>query len=95
MDAQGNEHELYFTEEKMTLQRSEMDSSVWTYTQHSISIENGASKYGIRADNGLSYSILFPTKDKEKGALADANGNILYIIGRSHYYTYEDVFGLK
>lgn len=96
VDSEGNKSQMIFTENEMILKRSEMDSSTWNYSQNSISIENGSSEYGIKLSNGLSYSILFPMKgNKEIGAIADQNGKIIYIIGRTDFYSYEDVFGLK
>lgn len=95
VDADGNNQELFFTEDRMTLKKSETDSTVWTYTQNSVSIENASSKYGIKLDNGASFTVFFPTGDKTKGAIADANDNIIYIIGRTKHYSYQDVFGLN
>ena len=65
------------------------------YTQNSVSIKNSVETYGIKLDDGRSFQIYFPIADDEsKGAILDANGRPLYIIGRNNYLKYEDVFGL-
>ncbi len=65
------------------------------YSQNSISIENSRETYGIKLNDGRSLQIHFPIgNDESKGAILDANGRPLYIISRSGYIGYKDVYGL-
>lgn len=65
------------------------------YSQNSVSIENSVETYGIKLDDGRSFQIHFPIgNDESKGAILDANGRPLYIISRTEYIGYKDVYGL-
>ena len=65
------------------------------YSQNSVSIENSVETYGIKLDDGRSFQIQFPIgNDESKGAILDANGRPLYIISRTVYIGYKDVYGL-
>ena len=67
----------------------------YEYKQNSISIENSVETYGIKLSDGRSFQIHFPiAEDESKGAILDANGRPLYIISRTAYIGYKDVYGL-
>ncbi|MFA0964458.1 hypothetical protein AB9P05_21810 [Roseivirga sp. BDSF3-8] len=96
VDGEGGKAQISFTPNSMTITGESGESGEWEYTQNSVAIENGMRTYGINLDNGLSYSIVFPVKgNTQKGAIADQNGQIIYIIGRNDYLSYDDVYGLS
>ena len=65
------------------------------YSQNSVSTKNSIETYGITLDDGRSFQIHFPIgNDESKGAILDANSRPLYIISRSAYIGYKDVYGL-
>lgn len=65
------------------------------YSQNSVSIENSVETYGIKLDDGRLFQIHFPIgNDESKGAILNANGRPLYIISRTEYIGYKDVYGL-
>lgn len=93
--ANGNKNVITFFPKEMKLKTETGEEKTFTYSQNSVSIKNGKRSYGINLNNGLSYKIGFPIRgNTEKGYIADENDNILYIIGKDHYYTYNDIFGL-
>lgn len=95
LDKEGNKIEIMFSPTEMSIENGDKQAEKWGYTQNSVNINNGVRNYGIKVDNGKTYSIIFPiANDTEKGAVADQNGNILYIIGKKKYYTYDDIYGL-
>jgi hypothetical protein len=65
------------------------------YSQYSVNIENSVETYGIKLEDGRSFQIHFPIgNDETKGAILDGNGRVLYIISRTGYIDYKDVYGL-
>ena len=65
------------------------------YSQNSINVTNSVETYGITLNDGRTFKIHFPIgNDESKGAILDANGNPLFIISRTDYLEYNDVFGL-
>jgi hypothetical protein len=96
IDTEGEKAEILFTADQITISPENGEQVIWEYSQNSVSIENGRRSYGINVDQGASFRIVFPIKnDQEKGAIADQNNRIVYIIGRNNFYTYEEVFGLN
>lgn len=64
------------------------------YTQISFSIESSSRKYGIKLDDGRSFTISFPNgNEPKKGAIIDQNGFVVYTIGQDDYYEYKEIFG--
>ena len=95
LNGEQKQFEITFSPKEMTIKKVDGESEKWGYTQNSVSIRNSTKTYGIRVDNGMSYSIEFPIpNDTDKGAIADQNGQVLFIIGKSKYYSYNDVYGL-
>jgi hypothetical protein len=95
LDGEEKQFEITFSPKEMTIKKVDGDSEKRGYSQNSVSIKNSTRTYGIQVDNGMSYSVVFPVPDNvEKGAITDQNGQILFVIGKSKYYSYNDVFGL-
>ena len=96
INEKGEKFEINFDAKSFTVKDSSGKIDSYTYKQNSVSIKNSIETYGIQVSNGKSYSIHFPVADDEtKGAIQDANGRPVYIIGRSGYIKYEDVYGLQ
>lgn len=96
LNAEGLKSEIVFTADEMTIHNDGGDLGSWEYSQNSVNLENGTREYGIKLENGLTYRILFPISDnQERGVVVDQNAQIIFIIGRTKYYSYEDVFGLN
>ncbi|WP_421754105.1 hypothetical protein [Croceimicrobium sp.] len=96
LNAEGLKSEIVFTGDEMTIHNEDGDLGSWEYSQNSVHLENGKKEYGIQLENGLAYRILFPISDnQERGVVTDQNGQIIFIIGRSKYYSYQEVFGLN
>lgn len=96
INERGEKFEINFDAKSFTVKDSTGKIDSYTYKQNSVSIKNSVETYGIQVSDGKSYSIHFPVADDEtKGAIQDANGRPVYIIGRSGYIKYEDVYGLK
>lgn len=92
----GIQSEISFTPTEMTIIERTGDSGKWEYSQNSVNIESGRRKYGIQLEDGPTYTIIFPIKDnQERGAILDENAQIAFIIGRTEYYSYDDVFGIN
>jgi hypothetical protein len=96
INERGEKFEINFDAKSFTVKDSTGKLDSYTYKQNSVSIKNSVETYGIQVSDGKSYSIQFPVaEDETKGAIQDANGRPAYIIGRSGYIKYEDVYGLK
>ena len=77
---------MYFTQAK---------KGDWYCLWTAFSIQNSVETYGIKVDGEKSFQIHFPiANDESKGAILDANGYPLYIISRTDYLLYDDVYGL-
>ena len=82
-----SENDLSFTENGQT--------EKFGYSQNSVNITNSVETYGIQLKDGRAFQIHFPISDDEsKGAILDAKGRPVYIISRTDYIGYEDVYGL-
>jgi hypothetical protein len=95
INEKGEKFEITFDAKNFTVKDSSGEVKTYKYTQHSVSIKNSVETYGINVSDGREYLINFPiANDETKGAIQDANGRPIYIIGRSNYVKYEDVYGL-
>lgn len=95
LDPDGNHYDLHFEEKSFTFTEEGGESEDHTYTQNSVSIKNSVETYGIKVDDGKEFQIHFPIPDDEsKGAILDANGKVLYTIGRKDYVAYDELYDL-
>ena len=96
-DEKGEKYEITFNEKDINIKYISTGRLIsYKYTQNSVSIQNAVETYGIKTSDGNSYQINFPVaKDKTKGVIKNAAGTPLYIISRSAYLKYEDIYGLK
>lgn len=96
INEKGEKFEINFDAKSFTVKDSTGQTKTYQYKQHSVSIKNSVETYGIQVSDGRNYLIHFPiANDETKGAIQDANGRPIYIIGRLNYIKYEDVYGLK
>ena len=96
INERGEKFEINFDAKNFTVKDSSGQVKTYTYTQNSVSIKNSVENYGIKVSDGKDYRISFPVaNDETKGAIQDATGRPIYIIDRSNYIKYEDVYGLK
>lgn len=96
IDERGEKFEMNFEAKSFTIKDSTGKTLSYTYKQNSVSIQNSVETYGIQVSDGKSYLINFPIADDEtKGVIKDAAGRPLYIIGRSKYVQYEEIYGMK
>ena len=96
INERGEKFEITFDAKNFTVKDSSGQVKTYTYTQNSVSIKNSVENYGIKVSDGKDYRISFPVaNDETKGAIQDATGRPIYIIDRSNYIKYEDVYGLK
>ena len=96
LNVKGQKLEINFDAKKVTIKDSAGQIKSYEYKQNSVSIQNSVETYGIQVSDGKTYSINFPIADDEtKGVIKDAAGSPLYIIGRSGYVQYEEIYGLK
>lgn len=93
MNAKDVKYDLNFGPDSLHIVDASGETTTYEYSQYSVSFENSKKTYGIKLDNGLSYSIIFP-ESTEKGVMVDDNGYIFFTIGRADYYNYNDIFGL-
>lgn len=93
-DRDGNRAEIEFTEHEFKIIENG-ENEVYHYSQNSINISNFVETYGIKIKNHGNIQIHFPIpSDESKGAILDANGTVQYIIDRTNYISYQDVYGL-
>ena len=96
INEQGEKFDITFEAKSFTVKDSSGQVKTYKYRQNSVSIHNSAKTYGIQVSDGSAYLINFPiANDETKGAIQDATGRPVYIIGRGKYIKYEDVYGLK
>lgn len=96
VDSKGEKLEITFDAKSFSIKDSTGNASNFEYTQNAVSIENSVETYGIKLSDGRGYFINFPLADDEsKGIIKDAEGNLLYTIGRGEYLKYEDIYKLK
>jgi len=96
LDERGEKFEINFDAKSFTIKDSTGKADTYKYKQNSVSIKNSIATYGIQVSDGKSYQINFPVaNDETKGVIKDAGGRPLYIIGRSRYVAYEEIYGLK
>jgi hypothetical protein len=96
LDERGDKFEINFDAKSFTVKDSTGKIETYQYKQNSVSIKNSIETYGIQVSDGKSYQINFPLADDEtKGVIKDAAGRPLYIIGRSRYVQYDEIYGLK
>jgi hypothetical protein len=96
IDSKGEKFEINFEAKNVTIKDSTGKINTYKYKQNSVSIQNSVETYGIQVSDERSYQINFPiANDETRGVIKDAAGNLIYIIGRSGYLKYEDIYGLK
>lgn len=94
-DLEGNQYQIVLNADTMTVRNDSIILAEVGFKQYSVSIENGARKYGITLKDGRSFTLAFPNgKEPKKGAIIDENGRVVYTIGQDDYYRYNDVFGI-
>lgn len=92
-DEKENQLDIIFGENDFSIVE-QGDTTNFKYSQNSITIKNSAETYGISLDDGRSFQIHFPIgNDESKGAILDADGRLIYIISRTEYIGYKDVYG--
>lgn len=91
---EGTQLEILFNEKDFSITEDQKIEK-FDYSQNAVNIRNSVETYGIQLGDGRSFQIYFPIPDDEsKGAILDAQGEVLYIISRTDYLGYDDVFGL-
>ncbi|MBK8522604.1 MAG: hypothetical protein WAT20_03350 [Ferruginibacter sp.] len=96
INEKGEKFEINFEAKDFTIKDSTGKTDTYKYKQNAVSIKNSIETYGIQVSDGKSYQINFPiANDETKGVIKDAAGRPLYIIGRSGYVQYEEIYGLK
>ena len=96
LDERGQKFDINFDAKSFTVKDSTGKTETYKYKQNSVSIQNSVETYGIQVSDGKSYQINFPVADDETmGVIKDASGRPLYIIGRSRYVQYDEIYGLK
>lgn len=96
LNVKGEKLEINFEAKNLTIKDSAGQIKTYEYKQNSVSIQNAVETYGIQVSDGKAYSINFPVaNDETMGVIKDAAGIPLYIIGRSRYVQYEEIYGLK
>lgn len=95
-DAESKKFEITFAEKSINIQDEKGKTNTYEYTQNSVNYSNGLMTYGITLSNGIAYEIHFPKSDDESVALLKTKeGNLLYILSRKNYLSYDDVFKLE
>ena len=93
-NANGEQLNITFGERNFSIS-SNGKTEKFEYSQNSINISNSVETYGISLSDGRTFQIHFPIgNDESKGAILDANGSPLFIISRTAYLEYNDVYGL-
>lgn len=93
-NAEGKHFDIVFDENDFSI-TEDGKTEKFEYSQNAVNIENSVETYGIKLDDGRSFQIHFPIgNDESKGAILDANSSPLYIISRTAYISYNDVYGL-
>lgn len=94
-DAKGKQLEINFEGKSFTVKDASGNSNTYSYSQNPYQYEDSVVIYGIRLSDGRSYQIVFPKNDDEGVALLkEESGNLIYIMGRTAYLSYDDVYGL-
>ncbi len=96
IDEKGEKFDITFDAKSFTIKDSAGKIISYTYKQNSVSIQNSVETYGIQVSDGKAYLINFPiANDETKGVIKNAADRPIYIIGRSGYVQYEEIYGLK
>lgn len=92
---QGEKYQLTFEAKSFVVTNAKGETTNYNYTQNKVSISNGVETYGLNLEDGRKYQLNFPLpEDESVGVLLDANGKVLYTIGRDEYITYDAIFAL-
>ncbi|MCX8485737.1 MAG: hypothetical protein ORN53_00890 [Crocinitomicaceae bacterium] len=95
VDMKGKEFVLDFQSKKFSIKDGAGKKETFTYKQHSVSIVNSVSTYGIQLGDGRKLIIHFPFANKDHIALLkDENGLPLYTLCRREFLSYEDIYKL-
>jgi hypothetical protein len=96
VDMKGKEFVIDFQSKQFSIKKDSAGKKEnFTYKQHSVSIENSVSTYGIQLGDGRKLIIHFPFANKDHIALLkDENGLPLYTLCRREFLSYEDIYKL-
>lgn len=95
VDMKGKEFVFDFQSKKFSIKDGTGKKENFTYKQHSVSIENSVSTYGIQLGDGRKLIIHFPFANKDHIALLkDENGLPLYTLCRRDFLKYEEIYKL-
>ncbi len=90
-DSNGNYGTMVFEDKTITY-----DGKTFEYTQNAVGTKNGIQYYGIR-QNGQTYSIIFPEKDKNIAFMivpdsSDSylTGSVVYVMDRTQQPNYSE-----
>lgn len=93
---EGKKFEIEFLPKNFKIKDEAGDSSNFAYTQHSVEIKNFVETYGIKLNDGRTYSIHFPiASDESVGVMIDGAGNPVYTISRNEYKMLDEIYKLK
>jgi hypothetical protein len=96
INEKGEKFDITFEAKRFTVKDSSGKINTYQYKQNSVSIQNAVETYGIQVSDGRAYLINFPiANDETKGVIKDAAGMPIYLIGRTAYVKYEEIYGLK
>ncbi len=94
-DAENNKFEIDFEPKSLKITDSAGNVSGYQYTQNSVHIENAVKKYGIQLSDGRNCFILFPlASDTTKAIIMLENSQPLYVLSRTDYIDYEEIYKL-
>lgn len=92
-DNSGEEVQISFAPNEINITKAGV-TETFEYSQNSVNISNSVETYGVKLDDGRTIQIHFPiANDETMGGILDSNGNVVYIISRKGYLTYDDVYG--
>ncbi len=93
IDSNGDQYEITFKEKELVVTDTSSVETSYEYSQNAVSNNNGVRTYGIKLKDGRYLSIVFPyPKDSSIGVIKNDNDDILYILGRNDYVSYDDLY---
>ncbi len=94
-DAQENQLHVIFEPHVFMVVNAVGDTTHFEYSQNTMKFENDVYQYGITLNDGRKYTVHFPfAGDQTKGIISLPNRDVLYVISRSEYLTYSDLYNL-
>jgi hypothetical protein len=95
-NSKGEKLQITFDAKSFSVKDSLGETSNYEYTQNSVSINNSIETYRIKLSDGRGYFIKFPiANDESRGIIKDAEGKMVYMIGRNEFIYYEDIYEPK